>query len=90
VTPACNIVCFRHRPAGAAERDLDAIQVGVRRRLIEDGSFYLVQTGLPAGVFLRITLINPLTSDADLAALVARIREAAAGVQGSSSRAPDP
>jgi L-2,4-diaminobutyrate decarboxylase len=42
--------------------------------LLADGSFYLVQTRLPTGVFLRVTLINPFTTDADLAALVERIR----------------
>ena len=75
IPPQCNIVCFRHRPEGAT--DLDALQAALRRRLIEDGSFYLVQTRLPAGVYLRITIINPLTSDADLDALVYRLREAA-------------
>jgi L-2,4-diaminobutyrate decarboxylase len=75
IPPQCNIVCFRHRPEGAT--DLDALQAALRRRLIEDGSFYLVQTRLPAGVFLRITIINPLTSDADLDAMVYRLREAA-------------
>ncbi|MEP7124163.1 MAG: pyridoxal-dependent decarboxylase [Byssovorax sp.] len=73
--PQCNIVCFRHRPEGAT--DLDALQARLRRALIEDGSFYLVQTRLPAGLFLRITIINPATSDADLDALVYRLREAA-------------
>ena len=75
IPPQCDIVCFRHRPAGAT--DLDALQTTLRRRLIEDGSFYLVQTRLPAGVFLRIAVINPATSDADLDALVCRLREAA-------------
>ncbi|MFS8068775.1 MAG: pyridoxal phosphate-dependent decarboxylase family protein [Byssovorax sp.] len=75
IPPQCNIVCFRHRPEGAT--DLDELQSTLRRRLIEDGSFYLVQTRLPAGVFLRITIINPATSDADLDALIYRLREAA-------------
>lgn len=74
IPPQCNIVCFRHRPEGAT--DLDALQAILRRRLIEDGSFYLVQTRLPAGVFLRITIINPATSDTDLDALIYRLREA--------------
>lgn len=73
--PQCNIVCFRHRPEGAT--DLDELQSALRRRMIEDGSFYLVQTRLPAGIFLRVTIINPATSDADLDALVYRLREAA-------------
>jgi L-2,4-diaminobutyrate decarboxylase len=73
--PQCNIVCFRHRPEGAT--DLDALQATLRRRLIEDGSFYLVQTRLPAGIFLRVTIINPATTDTDLDALIYRLREAA-------------
>ncbi len=66
VEPQCNIVCFRYG------RD-DATQTKIRRALLDDGSFYLVQTTLPQGVFLRVTLINPFTTDADLAALIDRI-----------------
>jgi L-2,4-diaminobutyrate decarboxylase len=75
IPPQCKIACFRHRPEGAT--DLDALQSALRRRLIEDGSFYRVQTRLPTGIFLRITIINPATSDTDLDALVDRLREAA-------------
>ncbi len=82
VMPSCNIVCFRLRPEGVAERDLDALQSAVRRRLVESGAFYLVQARLEAGIFLRVTIINPLTGDADLGALVYRIREVAAEILG--------
>ncbi len=74
VEPEANIVCFRYTPEGDA--DLDALQQRVRHRLLADGAFYLVQTRLPAGVFLRTTLINPLTGDDDLAALLEAIRAA--------------
>ena len=41
------------------------------------GDFYLVQTTLPGrGVYLRTTLINPLTPDADLDALLDALRRA--------------
>jgi L-2,4-diaminobutyrate decarboxylase len=77
VEPACNIVCFRHRPSTIADDGaLDRLQVAIRRRLIADGAFYLAQTALGGRVYLRVTLINPLTTDADLEALVYRIREA--------------
>jgi len=69
VRPDCNIVCFRLRGAD---------QAAIRRRLLAEGRFYLVQTTLPAGVFLRVTLINPATSDADLAALLDAVRAASA------------
>jgi len=76
VRPQCNIVCFRHRPAGA--QDLDAHNAELRRRMLADGAFYLVQTALPRGLFLRTTLINPRTTAADLDALLDRLRALAA------------
>jgi len=72
VEPEANIVCFRLTPPGAG--DLDALQLRVRARLLADGSFYIVQTRLPAGQFLRVTIINPFTTDDDLAALLDAVR----------------
>src|SRR5262249_50653141 len=76
--PECNIVCFRYRaPGGEDARERDALQVGIRRRLAQSGRFYLVQTRLDRGVFLRLTIINPLTRLDDLDALLESVREAA-------------
>ena len=61
-----------------ADRDLDGLQSRVRQKVVGDGSFYLVQTRLPAGLFLRTTLINPFTSRTDLQQLLDTIRHAAA------------
>ncbi|MCI0571469.1 MAG: pyridoxal-dependent decarboxylase [Myxococcaceae bacterium] len=74
VRPDCNIVCFRHTPRGVAAEQLDALQARLRERVIQRGDFYLVQTRLPRGVFLRVTLINPLTRDEDLEALLEALR----------------
>ena len=76
VTPECNIVCFRHTPPGMSGPALDALQGAIRRRLIADGSFYLVQTRLPTGLHLRVTLINPLTGESDVAELLKAVRAA--------------
>jgi len=76
VFPEANIVCFRHVPLGRDD-DLDAVQERVRRRLVEDGSFYVVQTRLDGAVHLRTTLIHPRTSEADLVDLLDAIRRAA-------------
>jgi L-2,4-diaminobutyrate decarboxylase len=73
--PTANIICFRHRPEGRSDLELDAHQAALRQALLADGSFYLVQTRLPAGLFLRATLINPYTSPADLERLLARLRQ---------------
>jgi len=72
VEPDCNIVCFRYHPPGVL--DLDALQTRVRLALLASGAFYLVQTRLPAGIYLRVTLINPLTEESDLRALLTAIR----------------
>jgi L-2,4-diaminobutyrate decarboxylase len=82
VEPDANIVCFRHRPEGPAgmPAKLDALQSWLRERLLFDGSFYLVQTKLPKGVFLRSTIINPATKGADLSEMLNAIRKAAAQV----------
>jgi L-2,4-diaminobutyrate decarboxylase len=76
VEPDANIVCFRYAPAG--RRDLDSLQSRIRQKIVGDGLFYLVQTRLPAGLFLRTTLINPFTSTNDLKELMDTIRHAAA------------
>jgi L-2,4-diaminobutyrate decarboxylase len=77
VPPDCNIVCFRYTPAGLPASELDALQSRLREQVITRGDFYLVQTTLPQGVYLRTTLIHPLTSDEDLDALMNALRQAA-------------
>ena len=75
--PQCNIVAFRHLPAGFAEADSAAVgrlQHSIRRRLIESGEFYIVQTTVDGLAALRATVINPLTTDRDLHCLLDRIR----------------
>ncbi len=75
--PSCNIVCFRWTPRGVAPGPgLDGLQERLRRHILDRGGFYLVQTRLPAGVFLRTTLIHPLTREADLDALLSAVRDA--------------
>ncbi|MFL5346718.1 MAG: pyridoxal phosphate-dependent decarboxylase family protein [Hyalangium sp.] len=83
VPPDCNIVCFRHTPAGLPASELDALQGRLRERLITRGDFYLVQTTLPKGVYLRTTLINPLTADADLDALMDALRAEVSAKRGA-------
>jgi L-2,4-diaminobutyrate decarboxylase len=74
--PAANIVCWRWRPAGAPPPGpaLDDLQATVRRRVLERGRFYILQTRLATGVVLRSALMNPLTEDVDLDALLVEIR----------------
>ena len=78
VAPQANIVCFRHVPAGACAAALDELQGSIRQKLIASGKFYITQTRLTGGLYLRVTLINPATQDSDLQVLLAEIRSVAA------------
>jgi L-2,4-diaminobutyrate decarboxylase len=81
VEPDCNIVCFRYvggPDATAAARN--ALQLRIREQVLASGAFYLVQTRLRDEVmFLRVTLINPLTTEDDLAALIEAVAAAGDG-----------
>ena len=69
--PESNIVCFRYAPEGMP--DPDAAQVRIREAIIQEGSFFIVKTQVRGRTWLRTTIINPLTTFADLEALLARI-----------------
>jgi L-2,4-diaminobutyrate decarboxylase len=75
--PECNILCFRYLPRGSGQMDLrtlDAFQGRIRQRIMESGSFYIVQTQLRNRLYLRVTISNPFTSDADLEELLKEIQ----------------
>lgn len=76
VRPEGNIVCFRYAPESLA--DPEGFQSQVREAIVQEGSFYLVKTSLLGKTWLRTTLINPLTTEADLEALLARVEALAA------------
>ena len=75
VPPESNVVCFRFLP-GKPSGDLDALQAALRRKLNEDGRYYIVQTQLKTGLHLRTTLINPFTGEEELHGLMDALRAA--------------
>ncbi|HWO21776.1 MAG TPA: pyridoxal-dependent decarboxylase [Kofleriaceae bacterium] len=75
--PETCIVCYRHLPGPGV--DVDAHNRALRRRVFEDGRFYIVGTQLPRGYFLRSALMNPLIERRDLAALLDHLRELCRG-----------
>ncbi|MFZ0963233.1 MAG: aminotransferase class V-fold PLP-dependent enzyme [Terriglobia bacterium] len=81
--PMCNILCFRHIPGGAKREELsvkllDEHQAKIRQRVLASGRFFLVQTRIGDALYLRCTLMNPYTTEHDLARLLALIRKCAA------------
>jgi L-2,4-diaminobutyrate decarboxylase len=76
--PQCNIVAFRHLPQAlrnAAAKEVDLFQLRLRRKVIESGEFYLVQSRLDSRPVLRTTMMNPLTAVDDLRDLIANLRQ---------------
>lgn len=75
VMPDSNIVCFRlNGYPGAYANDLNR---KVRQAMLEEGRFYIVQTVLRGDVWLRISIMNPMTTSDDLQALIDHITDVA-------------
>ncbi|GAB2595638.1 pyridoxal phosphate-dependent decarboxylase family protein [Spirosoma areae] len=70
VEPESNIVCFRCIIDGYTPEQLDQLNTQIRSRLLTDGRFYIVQTTLRERVYLRVSLMNPLTTDEHLTGLL--------------------
>ena len=65
--PQANIVCFRpKRPDTCDEPTWNAVIKALRQRHLANGSGYVVQTEFDGRVWLRCTLMNPLTERHDL------------------------
>ena len=77
--PQSNILCFRLRPEGWDTEACNALNGGIRQRLLEDGRFYIVQTRLNGIVYLRTSLMNPFTEERHLLELLETIETLAAG-----------
>ncbi|HEY1007216.1 MAG TPA: pyridoxal-dependent decarboxylase [Sphingobacteriaceae bacterium] len=72
--PQSNIVCFRYGPDQELNRE-------IRQRLVTDGRYYIVQTILHGQHYLRVSLMNPLTTAEELGGLLRAIRQIAAELQ---------
>ncbi len=69
--PEANILCFRY-----IKHELsDPQQLAIRNALVEEGSFYITSTEIAGIRYLRLTVINPATSEVHILALIQRIRE---------------
>jgi L-2,4-diaminobutyrate decarboxylase len=75
IEPDSNIVCFRFAPEGQNDHTLNRINAGIRDRIIKEGSFYIVQVELNGKIWIRLTIINPVTSANDLKDLLEKIKE---------------
>ena len=70
-----NIACFRFAPGGHDDNELNSINSKIRAEIVKEGSFYIVQAELEGKIWLRITIINPVTSKEDLENLLSRVKK---------------
>jgi L-2,4-diaminobutyrate decarboxylase len=75
--PQANIVCFRYNPGNADDTKLNPLNASIRDRIIKEGSFFIVQAEIEGKLWLRVTIINPVTSIDDFEELLEKIRETA-------------
>jgi L-2,4-diaminobutyrate decarboxylase len=72
IEPESNIVCFRLTPSNI---NLNELNSAIRKQLLQEGKFYIVQTTLNDNIYLRVSLMNPLTTETDLNALLDEIEK---------------
>jgi L-2,4-diaminobutyrate decarboxylase len=73
IEPDANIICFRYIKKGLKEDMVNQINASVREKIVKEGSFYIVQTEVNGKLFLRLTIINPVTSINDLKKLLIKV-----------------
>ncbi len=70
VAPDSNIVCFRKVKPALSLTELNELNTGIRKRILEKGDFYIVQTTLNGAVWLRVTIMSVFTGETKLAELL--------------------
>lgn len=88
--PQANIVVFRYFPEGvqrdgnlasqACKSKVSQLQLRLRRTMLESGFGYLTQTSLHDHIYLRCTIMNPLTDESHLAELITELRRVGPGL----------
>jgi glutamate/tyrosine decarboxylase-like PLP-dependent enzyme len=70
-----NIVCFRFRPAGAGDEELDELNRRLGEDVIADGRVYVGTTVYGGRVAFRPAMVNWRTSEQDIDLLIDVVRE---------------
>ena len=80
--PQLNIVCFRARPAGVPEAQLDDLDRRLGEALLADGRVYCGTTVYDSRVAFRPAIVNWQTTEADVEALVEVLIQLVKGERG--------
>jgi glutamate/tyrosine decarboxylase-like PLP-dependent enzyme len=74
------VVCFRYRPPGWPEAELDELNRRLGEALLADGRVYAGTTVYRGAVALRPAIVNWRTTEPDIDLLAATVRELGAGL----------
>jgi glutamate/tyrosine decarboxylase-like PLP-dependent enzyme len=77
-----NIVCFRYRPPGMAEAELDDLNRRLGKAVLEDGRVFFGTTVYGGNVAFRPAIVNWRTTDSDVDSLVEVVRDLGASLAG--------
>ncbi len=80
VTPMSNIVCFKYVDKKLSGEAQNRQNERIRQALLEDGEFYIVQTKLRGVHYLRVTVMNPFTTETHFKNLLDKISKLAVSV----------
>lgn len=72
-----NIIVYRHLPASietAPQNVQNLFQIRLRERMVRTGDFYIVQTMIDGVIYLRMVVMNPMTTQEDLTRLFEVLR----------------
>lgn len=75
--PESNIVCFRYTQSGLNDEALNLLNSEIRKVILEQGNFYIVQTRLKQSVWIRVTIMSPFTTPEAFDKLLDKIEETA-------------
>lgn len=81
------VVCFRYRPPGVPDGELDALNRRLGEELVADGRVYAGTTVYRGVVALRPAIVNWRTTERDVDLLVAVVRELGARLTGRTGTA---
>lgn len=75
LAPQTNIVCFRYVAPGLDLAALNSLNEDLRTALVQQGDFYIVQTKLRGTHYLRVTIMNPKTTQEHITELLKHLEE---------------
>ena len=83
--PVLNIVCFRYRPAGLSDGDLDELNRRLGQAVIDDGRVYFGTTVYAGKVAFRPAISNWRTSDVEVDEILPIARELGARLRAGAA-----